>query len=170
MQVHHNDVAYQGIVAYRPQPVAVSDFYRSTIGPPLINDARAIGPRIYIPGCRACPRYPRTRTTGRSSAYRSIFLKIRVHDVSLQVNQFNQEHDLFGYFPQHVAPGPPQAAFPHPFVHRIPTPNQARAENLRRLAARYLDHPSALVRMVCTEEGTAGGFKTVIILETPNIP
>jgi hypothetical protein len=88
----------------------------------------------------------------------------------LQVNQFNQEHDLFGHFPQHAAPGPPQAAFPHPFIPQIPTPNQSRAENLRRLAARYLDHPSVMVRMVCTEEGIAGGFKTVIILETPNVP
>ena len=93
--------------------------------------------------------------------------KIHVHDASLQVNQFNQGHDSFGYFHQHVAPGPPQAAaFPHP----IPTPNQSRAENLRRLAARYLDHQSALVRMVCTEEDVAGGFKTVIILETPDVP
>jgi hypothetical protein len=81
----------------------------------------------------------------------------------------NQEH-LFGYFPQPVAPGPPQAAFPHPLIHRIPTPNQHRAENLRRLANRYLDHPNVLVRMVCTEEGTAGGFQTVIIVETPNVP
>ena len=87
------------------------------------------------------------------------------HDVLLQVNQ---EHP-FGYVPQPVAPGPPQAAFPHPFIHRIPTPIQ-HAENLRRLANRYLDHPNALVRMVCTEEVTAGGFKTVIILETPNVP
>jgi hypothetical protein len=80
----------------------------------------------------------------------------------------NQEHDAYGYLPQHVAPDPPQAAFP--FIHRVPTPNYPRAENLRRLANRHLDHPGAQVRMVCTEEGTAGGFKVVIILEMPNVP
>ena len=75
-------------------------------------------------------------------------------------------HDLFGYFPQ---PGPhPQAPFPH---HLIPTPNQPRlgAENMRQLAYRYLDHPDGRVRMVCTEEAIAGGFRTVIIVETPNV-
>jgi hypothetical protein len=75
---HHGDVAYQGIqgiVDYHPQPFAVSDSHRSTIGPPLINDTRKIEPRICVPGCRACPRCPRTRTTRCSSAYRSMFLR-----------------------------------------------------------------------------------------------
>ena len=84
-----------------------------------------------------------------------------VQGVPVQVNQ-----DPFGYFPQNVGPGPPQAAFPQPLVHR----DHLRCENLRQLASRYLDHPGAQVRMVSTEEGTAGGFKTVIILETPNVP
>ena len=45
---HHVDVGYQGIVDFRPQPVAVSDFYRFTIGPPLINDSRGIRiPHMY---------------------------------------------------------------------------------------------------------------------------
>ena len=30
---HHIDVAYQGIVDYHPQPLAVSDFHLSTDGP-----------------------------------------------------------------------------------------------------------------------------------------
>lgn len=84
----------------------------------------------------------------------------------------NQELDAFGYFPQHVAPGQPQAqatlSHHDPFIHQIPALNPNRAENLRRLAIQYLDHPSALVRMVCTEEGTGG--LVVIILETPNGP
>ena len=83
----------------------------------------------------------------------------------------NQELDVFGYFPQHVVPGRPQATLSHhdTIIHQIPALNPNRAENLRRLAIQYLDHPSALVRMVCTEEGT-GGFKlAVIILETPNV-
>ncbi len=42
------------------------------------------------------------------------------------------QRDLFGYVPQHVAPDPVQA-FPHPFIHRVPTPNQLGAENLRQL-------------------------------------
>lgn len=78
----------------------------------------------------------------------------------------NQDHDFFAYIPQHVAPGPPPAAFP-----RVPTLNQVtRTENLRRLANRYLDDPNAQVRMISTEEGTAGGFQVVIILEMPNVP
>ena len=32
------DMAYQGIINYRPQPFAVSGSFRSTIGPPSIND------------------------------------------------------------------------------------------------------------------------------------
>ncbi|KAI0270062.1 hypothetical protein BGY98DRAFT_1012478 [Russula aff. rugulosa BPL654] len=77
---------------------------------------------------------------------------------SVPVNQ-----EPFGY----VGPGPLQAAFPQPSIHRMPPPNQP---NLRRLANRYLDHPGAQIRMVSTEEGIAGGFKVVIILETPDVP
>jgi hypothetical protein len=72
----------------------------------------------------------------------------------------------FGYAPQYNAPGPVQNAFPHPFVHRVPTPNQGGAENLRRLASRYLHHPDARVGMVSMEAGAAGQFKVVIILES----
>ena len=31
---HHNDIAYQGIVGYRPQPFTVSIFYLITTEPP----------------------------------------------------------------------------------------------------------------------------------------
>jgi hypothetical protein len=65
---HHVDVAYQGIIDYYPQPFAVSDFHRSFIRLPLTNDTRAIEPRLCIPGCRACSRCRRTRTTRCSSA------------------------------------------------------------------------------------------------------
>ncbi len=83
----------------------------------------------------------------------------------------NQEHNPFGYVPPHVAPGLVQAAFPHPFVHRIPTPDappQAGAENLRRLASHYLHHPDAQVSMVTMEAGTAGRIKVAVIFETPD--
>ena len=73
------------------------------------------------------------------------------------------------YVPQHNAPGPVQPAFPHPFVHRIPTSNQAGAENLRLLAIRYLHHTDAQVGMVSVESGTAGRFKVVIILESHDL-
>ena len=46
--LHHIDVAYQGIVNYHPQPLAVSYFYLSVDGPLLINDTRAIESRIHI--------------------------------------------------------------------------------------------------------------------------
>ena len=61
-------------------------------------------------------------------------------------------------------PGLIQAAFPP----RIPTPNPA-AENLRRLAIRYLQHPDAQVGMVNMEAGAAGRFKVVIVLESHDI-
>jgi hypothetical protein len=87
---------------------------------------------------------------------------IHFQDASPQVNQ---EHDLYGY--EHMVPDPPQAAFPHPFVHGIPTPNQPRPEDLRRLAGRYWYHPDAQVGMVSVEEGTTGQYKVVITLKTP---
>ena len=40
--LHHVDVAYQGIVDYRPQPLAVSNFHLLLTGLSLINDTRAI--------------------------------------------------------------------------------------------------------------------------------
>jgi hypothetical protein len=78
-----------------------------------------------------------------------------------------QERDFFDYFPQHVVPGPPQAAFPHLFVHDIPNPNQPIPEDLRRLASRYWYHPAARVGMVSVEADTTGQYKVVITLETP---
>lgn len=71
----------------------------------------------------------------------------------------NQEHDLFGHFPQHVVPDPPR-----PFAHGIPIPNQQRPEDLRQLASRYWNHPDAQVRMVSVEAGTTGQYKVVITL------
>jgi hypothetical protein len=83
----------------------------------------------------------------------------------------NQEHNPFGYAHPHIAPGLVQAAFPRPFVHRIPTPDrppQAGAEYLRQLARHYLHHPDALVSMVSMEAGTAGRIKVAVIFETPD--
>lgn len=83
--------------------------------------------------------------------------------------QVDIERNPFGYVPQYNAPGPVQAAFPRPFVHRIPTPNQAGAENLRRLASRYLYHPETQVGMVSVEAGLAGRFKVVIVIESHDV-
>ena len=80
----------------------------------------------------------------------------------------NPERNPFDYVPQHHnAPGLVQAAFPH----RIPTLNQAGAENLRvrRLAIRYLHHPDAQVGMVSMEADADGRFKVVIVLESHDI-
>jgi hypothetical protein len=83
-----------------------------------------------------------------------------------------QEHNPpLGYVPLNVAPGLVDAAFPHPFVHRVPTPDpapQAGAGNLRQLARHYLHHPDAQVRMVTMEAGTAGRIKVAVIFETPD--
>ena len=70
----------------------------------------------------------------------------------------NPERDPFGYVPHHKAPALVRGAFPHPFVSRMPTPNPAGAENLRRLASRYLHQPDAQVGMVSMESGAAGRF------------
>jgi hypothetical protein len=83
----------------------------------------------------------------------------------------NQEYNPFDYVPPHVAPGLVQAAFPHPFVHRTPTPDprpQVGAENLRQLARHYLHHPDAQVSVVTMEAGTAGRIKVAVIFETPD--
>ena len=83
----------------------------------------------------------------------------------------NQEHNLFGYVPPHVVPDFVQAAFPHPFVPRTPTPDpprQAGAENLRRLVSHYLHHPDARVSTVTMEAGTAGRIKVAVIFDTPD--
>ena len=74
----------------------------------------------------------------------------------------------FGYA-QHNAQGPVQGAFPHPYIHRIPTPNHGGAKNLRRLASRYVHHPDAQVGVVSVEALATGRFKVVIILESDGI-
>jgi hypothetical protein len=74
------------------------------------------------------------------------------------LSQVNVERNPFGYVPHHNAQGPVQAAFPHP--------NQGGAENLRRVAIRYLFHTDAQVGMVSMEAGASGRFKVVIVLES----
>jgi hypothetical protein len=78
--------------------------------------------------------------------------------------QEGQGNDIFGYSPQGVLPGPIQAAFPVSSAHR-PAHGQPAAENLRRLAIRYVHHRDSQVDMVRMEEGTAGRYKVVIVLE-----
>lgn len=97
-----------------------------------------------------------------------MFPRYHSQDILPQVNQeLELERDLFGHIPQHVIPDPPHAAFPHLFFHGIPTPNQPRAEDLRRLASRYWYHPEAQVGMVSVEAGTSGQYKVVITLGMP---
>ena len=83
--------------------------------------------------------------------------------------QFNLERNLFNYLPQHNTPGPVQAAFPHSFVHQISIPNQGGAENLRRLAIRYVHHPDAQIGTVSMEVGDGGRIKVVIVLESQTV-
>jgi hypothetical protein len=82
--------------------------------------------------------------------------------------QENQEHDIFPYDPQHVQPFPAQVAFPDPIANRIPR-GQPAAENLRRLAIHYLQHPDSLVDLVSMEPGAAGLCKVVIVLELADV-
>jgi hypothetical protein len=60
---HYIDMAYQGIVDYRPQPLAVSIFHFTVAEPLIINVIRAIEPCVYIPRWRTRPRYPGTSAT-----------------------------------------------------------------------------------------------------------
>jgi hypothetical protein len=84
--------------------------------------------------------------------------------------QEDGEHAAFiGYPPQQIALGHVQAAIPDPFAHRIPVPGQPAADNLKRLASRYLFRPDSQVSMVCMEPGAAGHCKVVIILEMADI-
>jgi hypothetical protein len=66
----------------------------------------------------------------------------------------------------HVAPGLAQAAILDPLLHDALPPDEAAADNLRRLAIRFLRHPDSQVDMVRMEPGAAGRFKVVISLET----
>ena len=65
-----------------------------------------------------------------------------------------------------MVPDPPQAAFPHPFPHNIPIPNQPRPEDLQQLAGRYWYHPDAQIDMVNVEV-VPGQYIVVITLKTP---
>jgi hypothetical protein len=89
-----------------------------------------------------------------------------VGDVS---QQGDGEHAFLGYPAQQIALGPVQAAFPDPFAYRIPAPGQPAADNLRRLASRYLHHHNSQVSMVCMEPSAAGHCKVVIVLEMADI-
>ena len=64
-----------------------------------------------------------------------------------------------------VVPDPTRAALPEPSAHQAPALGQSKAENLRRLASRYLNHPDSQIDMVRMEPGSAGRYKVVIVLE-----
>ena len=85
--------------------------------------------------------------------------------------QENQQHDFFAYAqaPQHVPPFHAQAAFPEPFAHRMPTPDQSPPENLRQLALRYLHRPDSGVDLVSIGAGAAGRCKVVIVVELADV-
>jgi hypothetical protein len=78
--------------------------------------------------------------------------------------QEQQANDIFGYAPQDDVPGTIQAAFPDPSVHHA-SAGQPAAENLRRLASRYVHHPDSRVDIVRMEAATTGRYKVVIVLE-----
>ena len=77
----------------------------------------------------------------------------------------NQGNNSFGGASLGVVQGPTQAAFPDPLAHQNPGPCQPAAENLRRLASRYVLHPDSQIDMVRMEPGSAGRYKVVIVLE-----
>jgi hypothetical protein len=79
--------------------------------------------------------------------------------------QENPGNDYFGHSPKGVVPGPAQGASSNPSTHLAAGVDQPAAENLRRLASRYIHHPDSQVDMVRMEPGSAGRYKVVIVLE-----
>ena len=81
--------------------------------------------------------------------------------------QENQGNNLWGYGPQpqDVVPDPNQLAFLNLPVQQAPALGQPVAENLRRLASRYVHHPDSQVDLVRMEPGPAGRYRVVIVLE-----
>jgi hypothetical protein len=77
-------------------------------------------------------------------------------------------HFHVDYAPQLLVPGPARAEHPDPWAYNAPVHDYPPADDLRRLARRYLDHPNSQVDMVRMEPGHAGRFKVVITLETAN--
>jgi hypothetical protein len=77
-------------------------------------------------------------------------------------------HNYFqaDYALQLLVPGPAGAELPDPRAYNAPVLDYQLADNLRRLARRYLDHPNSQVDMVRMEPGHAGRFKVVITLDT----
>jgi hypothetical protein len=67
---HRIDMDYQGIIDYRPRLHGVSIFHLTATGSPYDQLRPAIEPRIYVPGCRTCARYPGTNTAECLSEYR----------------------------------------------------------------------------------------------------
>ena len=72
-----------------------------------------------------------------------------------------------GYGPQGVVRDPIQVPLFNPLVQQGLA--QPAAENLRRLASRYVHHPDSQVGMVRVEAGPAGRYKVVIVLEIADI-
>lgn len=79
--------------------------------------------------------------------------------------QENQGRNPFGNALQdvQVVPDTTRAALPDP--SDAPALGQPAAENLRRLASRYLNHPDSQIDMVRIEPGSPGRYKVVIVLE-----
>ena len=166
---HRIDMAYHGMVDYRPQPIGVSTFCLSCIWPSLTNDTREIGfcSPIHISRCRTRARYPCASPTQCPSRYQPEFPPYITNLVSFR--QENREYALFPYPPPYLAPDPARVAFPHLFVNQVPAPDQPGAERLRRLAGRYLNQLDSQVGRLCMEPVAAGRFKVVIELETSDV-
>ena len=96
----------------------------------------------------------------------SIFFFIPMYPQHLLQEFQGHNHFRVDYVPQLLIPGPARAELPDPWAYNAPVLDYPPADNLRRLARRYLDHPDSQVDMVRMEQGPAGQFKVVITLET----
>ncbi|KAI0000565.1 hypothetical protein BJV77DRAFT_396000 [Russula vinacea] len=156
-----------------PAPNGQPEGHQEDIPPPVRGFARLGGmqdPRRLDVACRGVVDYHPQQLLGNPAyIYPDVGPAQGIPEQAHSNAPVDIERNPFGHVPQNNAPGFVHAAFPHPFVHRIPTPNQAGAENLRRLASRYLHQPDAQVGMVSVEAAAGGQFKVVIILESHDV-
>jgi hypothetical protein len=129
---------------------------------------------IHVSRCRSHSRYPGAAASHPSSSWPCTFhlpfKKTTYPQYLLQEIQGHRENNFqFDYGAQLLVPGPARA---EAWAHNAPVRDYPPAENLGRLARRYLDHPNSEVTQVDSivriEPGHAHRYKVVITLEMPD--
>jgi len=101
--------------------------------------------------------------------YHNVGLVQGVPDHEQVIAPETQYNGPFCHPPQGVMPGLIQAGFADPSSQQAHPSGQPTAENLRRVASRYLHHPGSWVDMVRMGPGSAGRYQVVIVLEMADL-